>query len=136
MGKWQEIHSKQFLLQETESTQQAIQTYVSLAIDREMENVAPCSIVQTLNLHDLKTTIHYLYNTKPYRKNCSICNVKYNASLGTNTNIHIRTGQMMALLSFYYAESKTLYLQHILCFTGKYIKLMLGRLIQGYIVEN
>ena len=119
MGKWQEMHSKQFLLQETKSTQQAIQTYISLAIDRQMENVAPCSVAQTLNLHDLKMIIRYLYNTKSYRKYSSICNVKYNASLGTNTNTHIRTGQMMALLSFYYAESKTLYLQHILCFTGK-----------------
>lgn len=60
--------------------------------------------------------------------------MKYNALLGTNTNIHIRTVQMMALLSFYYAESNTLYLQHILCFTGKYIKLMFGKLIKGYIV--
>lgn len=98
--------------------------------------MAPCSIVQTSNLHDLKMIIQYLYNTKSYRKYSSIFNMKYNALLGTNTKIHIRTVQMMALLSFYYAESNTLYLQHILCFAGKYIKLILGKLMQGYIVYN
>lgn len=56
--------------------------------------------------------------------------MKYNASLGTNANIHMGTMQMMVLLSFYYAESNTLYLQHILCLTGKYIKLMFGKLIR------
>ena len=54
------------------------------------------SIVQTLNLHDLETNLRYLYNTKSFRKSSSIFNMEHNASLGTNTNIHIRTGQMMA----------------------------------------
>lgn len=50
----------------------------------------------------------------------------YNVLLGTNTNIHIRTVQTMALL--------TLDLQHSLCLSGKYITLMFVKSIQGYIV--
>lgn len=96
--------------------------------------MAPCSVVQTSNLQDLNPTIHYLYNTASYRKYSGIVNMKYNVSLGTNTESHIRTVQMMALLSFYYAESNTRYLQHTLCFTGKYVKLIFGKLIKGYIV--
>lgn len=90
--------------------------------------------VQTLSLQDLETIIHYLYNTESYRRDSGIFNMKYNVLLGTNTNIHIRTLQMMALPSFYYAESNTMYLQHTLDFTGKYIKLMFGKLIKGCIV--
>ena len=82
--------------------------------------MAPCSVVQTSDLHDLKAIIHYLCNTKSYRKYSSIFNVKCNASLGTNTNTYIRTVQVMALPSFSYAESKTLSLQHIPGFTGLY----------------
>ena len=99
-----------------------------------MENMAPCSVVQTLNLHDLKTIIRYLYNTKSYRKYSSLFHMKCKALLGTNTNIHIRTVQMIALLSSSWAESKTLYLQHRLRFTGNYTKVLFGKFIQGYIV--
>lgn len=90
--------------------------------------------VQTSSLHDLEMIIHYLYNTESYRRDSGIFNMKYNALLGTNTNVHSRTLQMMALPSFYYAESNTMYLQHTLGFTGKYIKLMFGKLIKGCIV--
>jgi len=91
--------------------------------------MAPRSAVQTSNLCDLKMILHYLCNTKSYRKYSSIFNMKYNASVGTNTNIHIRTVPVMAFLSFYYAESNTVHLQHIPCF-----KAMCGKLAQGYTV--
>lgn len=55
--------------------------------------------------------------------------MKYNALLSTNTNIHIRIVQMISLLSFYYSESNTLYLQHILRFDWKDIKLIFGKLM-------
>lgn len=82
-----------------------------------------------LNPTRSKTIIQYLYNKKSYRKYSSMFNMKYNALLGTNTNIHIRTVQVISLLSFYYSESNTLYLQHILCFDWKDIKLIFGKLI-------
>ena len=71
---------------------------------------------------------------RSFRKYSSIFNMKYNASLGTNTNIHIRTVQMVALFSLYYVESNTLSLQCILYFTGKYINIMFRKLMQGYMV--
>jgi len=55
--------------------------------------------------------------------------MKYNALLGTDTNIHIRTVPVMAFLGFYDAELNTVHLQHVPCW-----KAMRGKLAQGYTV--